>query len=168
MAPLLDELQTVPGLESLTVERWAFRTGAGGPGFDIVPVLFYLTVSALIVEAVRDVIYPKLKDKLYGIYQRLPGVTPTGKVYPMGVTVVDGELEAQYRLPEGLSDVAFGEALTSLPTHFASLPRGERLSLVFTYEPGVKTWVENVDASNFRTWNAKREAGEDPGVHPIS
>jgi hypothetical protein len=168
IAPLLDEIQQQdPNLQSIVVERHAFRIGAGGPGFDIVPILFFMTGlwifgavgQALVSEIVKDA-YPALKKGLYAVYRRLPGMTPNGKVYPMGFGLAEGTLTAQYRLPEGLSDVEFGEALTSVPTHFASLQHEGRESLVFTYDPSVKGWVENREASEFRTWLLNREDSE--------
>jgi len=84
IAPLLDELQSHPGLPSVNVRREAFRIGAGGPGFDIVPILLYITASALVFETVRDLIYPRLKATLYAIYRKLPGMTRTGSAYPLG------------------------------------------------------------------------------------
>jgi hypothetical protein len=153
LGPLLDDLQQESGFGGLTVERWGFRPAAGGPGFDIVPILFSVAVTALVVEAVRDVIYPKFKKVIYGIYEKLPGVTPTGKVYPFGISVSWRGLESEYRVPAELSDVAFGEAVTSIPAHFATIRGRGAVTVVLTYDPSTKNWIENVEASEFRTWN---------------
>jgi hypothetical protein len=159
IAPLLDELQQHPDLISVHVHRGAFRVAAGGPGFDIVPILLYITASALVFETVRDLIYPKLKELVYSIYRRLPGITGSGKVYPMAVNTVEPTIETAYRLPEGLSDVALEEALRSISVHFAGLGR-EGQSLIFTYDADAKSWVENVEASQFETWIRQRQTEE--------
>jgi len=165
IAPLLDELQEHPDLIFAEVRREAFRVAAGGPGFDIIPILLYLTASALVFETVRDLIYPKLKETFHSIYRKLPGVTGTGNVYPMGIKIVEPDVEATYRLPEGLSDVALEEALRSISVHFAALVERKGESLILTYNADARNWVENVEASEFETWVRKRqmeEANEPP------
>jgi hypothetical protein len=161
VAPLLDELQKHPHLASVKVHRELIRIAAGGPGFDILPVLLYISASALVFETVRDLIYPRLKATLYAIYSRLPGMTPSGKVYPLGISIVQGEVGALYRLPEGLSDVAFAHALQSISTHFAALLGRGDVFLFFTYDPESESWVENVEASQFQTWIKKGQPPSD-------
>jgi hypothetical protein len=162
IAPLLDELQSHPALPSVNVRREAFRVAAGGPGFDIVPVLLYITASALVFETVRDLIYPRLKATFYAVYRKLPGMTRSGNVYPMGISIVEGEVQALYRLPDGLSDVAFADAVGSISTHFPSLRGRGNVFLFFTYDPETRSWIENIEASQFQTEIKKAGPPGDP------
>lgn len=162
IAPLLDQLQEDPQLLTAEVRRETFRIAAGGPGFDIVPTLLLVAASALIIEAVRD-LYPKIKETLYSVYSRLPGITSTGKVYPVAIRIVEPSLEALYRIPEGLSQSAFAQALNTIPTHFAGLKGRDDASLVFTYAVESGGWVENVEASEFETWIRRRQMKEADG-----
>ena len=101
-------------------------------------------VGALVFEIVRDIVYPKLKQTLYSIYKKLPSLTPSGKAYPMRVTIREPDLEVSYQLPERLSDVAFGEALGSISIHFASVKGESDDRRMFTFDAEAKNWVSGL------------------------
>jgi len=79
----------------------------------------------------------------------------------LGISIVEAEVQALYRLPESLSDVAFADAVGSISTHFPSLRGRGNVFLFFTYDPETKSWVENVEASQFQTWIKKGQPPAD-------
>jgi len=162
VGPLVQDLQDnlFPDFLSVSVRRRGFRVAAGGPGFDIGPILITIilttTVVTVVQEAVRDVIYPFLKDKLYALYSKLPGVTATGAVKPLALAMKHEELEATYRFSEGLEKEQFGIALRSIPDHFETIAQRGSAVVMLDYDAASGTWVENKDAGEFLTWTRQR------------
>jgi len=137
IAPLLDEFQKDPKLITVGVRRQAFRIAAGGE----VPVLLNMLMSALVLEVVRDMIYPKLKQTFYSIYRKLPSLTGTGRAYPMRITIVDADQHISYDFGEGLTDAELEQALGSIPTHFAGLKLAGDTHVIFTFDPKTRRWT---------------------------
>jgi hypothetical protein len=161
VAPLAQDLQDNERAGFVSVRRAPSRPGVGGPGFDIVPILITIvlttTLTSLVQETVRDVIYPFLKDRLYTLYSKLPGVTATGTVKPLGLTLKHSELEAHYRFSEGLDKMQLDRALRAVPDHFETIAGRGNAVVMLDYDARSGTWVENREAGEFLTWSRQRQ-----------
>jgi hypothetical protein len=111
----------------------------------------------LVAELVKDVIYPKLKERLLGLYRTIGGTPRAMEIRPLGLTLKEIEIEATYRFPYGLSDSDFAAALATIPSHFPIL-RAERSGVVLLeYDAASHSWKVLEDASLFLTQHAVRE-----------
>jgi hypothetical protein len=171
VAPLARDLQDGGHAVFVSVRRGVGRPSAGGPGYDIVPILILFVVTttftSLVHEAVRDVLYPFLKEKLYALYSRLPGMTRAGPVKPLAITMEDGNLEALYRFPEGLTQELFEKAFRTIPEHFEALRDRGSAVVMLDYDTDPGTWVENTEAGEFLTW-ARQQRETPPTTSPNS
>ena len=158
IAPTLDDLQepTRNGAAFVRVERWNMRPGAGGPGLDILPIAITIVFGPLVAELVKDVVYPKLKERLRELYRGIAGTPRAMEIRPLGLTLREDEIEATYRFPYGLSDADFSSALATIPSHFPML-RAERSGVVLLeYDAISHSWKVLEDATQFLTENAAR------------
>lgn len=155
VVPIADELQE-RGVYIVRVERAGMRVGAGGPGFDIVPIGATFFFGALMAEVVRDVVYPFLKEKLRAIYDKVSRAERAMELKPLAVGLKEAQLTATYRFPPGLSDTEFGSALGSVLTHFATI-RGSRHGIVLLdFDSALGNWEINEEGSQFLTANEEQ------------
>jgi len=172
IVPVVEELQNRSGGLSIRVERAGMRPSAGGPGYDIVPIAATFFFGALVAEAVRDVVYPFLKDRLRTIYEKVSRAERAIELKPLGVAFAEGELTVTYRFPHGLSDTEFASALQSIPVHFVQA-KGITTStlgdegmgcpylpgkgaLVYDFDADSGNWMLNEEACAFLTWAGRR------------
>ena len=167
--PLAQALQDEQKAFFVSVRRNGGRVAAGGPGYDIIPILMLIivttTVTSLVQESVRDVLYPFLKEKLYALYSKLPGMTPTGVVKPLAITMKDGDLEVLYRFSKGLEQRQFDKAFRTIPEHFETLRERRNAVVMLDFDPHSDAWVENTDAGEFLTW-ARHRSETPPTTSP--
>ena len=151
IAPFVEELQNRSGGLSIRVERAGMRPGAGGPGFDIVPIGLTLFFGPLVAELVKDVVYPFLKDKLRTIYVKVCKAERAIELKPFALGLRSGKLMATYRFPGGLSDAQFADALGSTLDHFALLQAAREGTVLLDYKPDSGSWEINEEGSAFLT-----------------
>ena len=151
VAPLLDELQAPDNQAAvfIRVERVSTRVAAGGPGLGIMPVAVAITLGPLIAEFVKDVVYPKLKDRVLALYRLVAEKPRAMEVAPISIDFYTDDLSAIYRFPYGLNEGQFDRALSTVPVHYASIKSTRRGVALYEFDASSDAWTELEEASKF-------------------